>query len=560
VFSVASDREARSTRPAGGGIARLLRAEWLIVAAVTAVVAVNAAGLLGIAAARRGGREEAGRLFQVQTEAHARVLESRLSALRADLAFLAGSSALSRVAREEPRTSETDWRRGTAEATLLVFLRGHPEVKHLAVVEGRDRTWVAASRRGGVPVLWRARGEASPIADLLPVAEGQERRLRAVMAQEAATSSAAAPRVVVELEAGVLLQADEAAAGLGCRLRDASGRRLGPSDPPARDGRPAEGHRLTAEALVRAEGWSAPSPWSLSCDRDVGLGGPLEPVAARSRRALALNLVVMTLAVLLGVIAVQQARRRERLEAEARERLRVQELEQQLFHAERLGTVGRLAAGLAHELNNPLEGMANYLALARTHLGAGDSAALRRDLDLVRQGLERAAGIVRQVLDRASRADAPQTAVELTAVVQQAVDFVRSWPEFRGIDFQVEPPEGPLLVWGRPVMLGQVLLNLLRNACEAQPRGGEVRVKAVRQGTEGRIEVADRGPGVPASDRARIFEPFYSTKSSTGLGLSVCEAIVRQHHGRLELLEREGGGAAFALTLPLQERGEARPA
>src|SRR6185436_19695841 len=105
--------------------------------------------------------------------------------------------------------------------------------------------------------------------------------------------------------------------------------------------------------------------------------------------------------------------------------------------------------------------------VARSHLATGDAAALRRDLDLVRQGLDRAAGVVRQVLDHATRTDAPPTEVELTAVVKQTVDFVRSRPEFRAIEFQVEVGEGPLVVRGRPVMIGQVLLNLLRNACEA---------------------------------------------------------------------------------------------
>ena len=105
-----------------------------------------------------------------------------------------------------------------------------------------------------------------------------------------------------------------------------------------------------------------------------------EPIFARYRTTFALNLAVMALALLLGGFAVQQARSRAGLEARAAEEARVRELERRLFHAERLSTVGRLAAGIAHEINNPLEGMANYLALARDASARGDSEAAARHL------------------------------------------------------------------------------------------------------------------------------------------------------------------------------------
>jgi signal transduction histidine kinase len=95
-----------------------------------------------------------------------------------------------------------------------------------------------------------------------------------------------------------------------------------------------------------------------------------------------------------------------------------------------------------------------------------------------------------------------------------------------------------------------VVLNLIVNACEALPGGGVVRVSSVPVECSVRAEVADRGPGIAAADRERIFEPFFSTKNSTGLGLSNCHAIVRQHGGRLEARPRPGGGSVFQLTLP----------
>jgi len=259
---------------------------------------------------------------------------------------------------------------------------------------------------------------------------------------------------------------------------------------------------------------------------------------------------VMALTLLLGSFAIQQARRRERLEAAAHEEARVRELERQLFHAERLGTVGRLAAGMAHEINNPLEGMSNYLSLARADLAQGDVAAARGRLERIEEGIERAAGIVRQVLAHADPAAAPSSPVEVNSVLQQTVEFVRSRREFGAIDFGVDLGPAPLVVRGSPVMLGQVALNLVINACEAQPRGGEVRVRSWQENGHVLVEIADRGPGVPAEASARIFEPFFSTKQSTGLGLSICHSIVRQHEGELSVQDRPGGGALFRMRLP----------
>jgi two-component system C4-dicarboxylate transport sensor histidine kinase DctB len=250
---------------------------------------------------------------------------------------------------------------------------------------------------------------------------------------------------------------------------------------------------------------------------------------------------------------VQQARRRAGLEARAAEEARVRELERQLFHAERLTTVGRLAAGIAHEINNPLEGMSNYLTLARDALSRADVEAASRHVGAVKEGLDRAAGIVRQVLAHADPAKAPRTPVDLNQVLRETEQFVQLRKEFRHVEFALDLSSEPLVVQGSPVMLGQVAMNLIVNACEVQPGKGEVRVTSRREGPNVVAEFADRGPGIPESDRQRVFEPFFSTRDSTGLGLSICHTIVRQHDGELEVAPRAGGGSVFRLRLPARE-------
>jgi signal transduction histidine kinase len=519
------------------------------VLAVFAVAVVAAAGVWGIAESRRSAADEASRLFRVETDARARALESLLAGVRADLAFLAGSPPVVRLVSPGESAADADFRRQAAEAALLLFLRAHPEVTRLAVQGAQGESLLLTGRRGGVPVLWvstQPTGQEGPA-----LAPGRVRLATFVPSGSPPPGAPAETRAGIDAEIapGLLLEREDAPLGGArhCEIFDSARTRL------ARAGAaPPEGARpLAAAASVSAEGWSMPAPWSLACVQPVDAAVALvAPVADRYRTSLILNLVVMALTVLLGVLAVREVGRRERLEAVAREEARVRELERQLFHAERLTTVGRLAAGIAHEINNPLEGMTNYLALARESLERGDLEASRRRLDGVREGLERAALVVRQVLAHADPAQAPRSPVDLNRVLLETADFVRSRREFAGIRFETALAPQELLVEGSPIMIGQVAMNLIVNACEAQPEGGEVAVATRREGGLAVAEVKDRGPGVPAEAAARIFEPFFSTKNSTGLGLSICHSIVRQHGGDLSVHAREGGGAVFRMSLP----------
>jgi signal transduction histidine kinase len=536
--------------------ARVLRASsgWLTLIALVAVAAVNLAGLWGIHVARQGARDEARRDFEQDVAARASRLERRLSEVRADLAFLGASPTIARLG-DPGRDPATALPRQAAESALLLFLRGNAEVVRISIASAAGTPLVHLGRRGGVPVLWVS---ASPTGEEGAAVDPRRPRLIARLPQgEASRPLAGGVSIETEVEVASLLDPGDGAtesSPRACELRDAGGALLGrfPPGPRAQAVQAAE----PSQASVRADGWSAPGPLTLACRRaGTAASGFAEPIFARYRTTFALNLAVMALALLLGGFAVQQARTRGRLEARAAEEARVRELERRLFHAERLTTVGRLAAGIAHELNNPLEGMSNYLALARDASARGDAEAAARHLAAVKQGLERAAGIVRQVLAHADPAKAPMTPVDLNGVLRETGEFVRSRREFGHVDLVLELGADPVVVLGSPVMLGQVAMNLIVNGCEAQPTRGEVRVVSRREGGQAVVEFMDRGPGIAEPDRQRVFEPFFSTKDSTGLGLSICHTIVGQHGGELSVASRPGGGTTFRMRLPAREGG-----
>ncbi|HLV01361.1 MAG TPA: HAMP domain-containing sensor histidine kinase, partial [Acidobacteriota bacterium] len=132
----------------------------------------------------------------------------------------------------------------------------------------------------------------------------------------------------------------------------------------------------------------------------------------------------------------------------------------------------------------------------------------------------------------------------------------KSSPLFSNIDLQFHFEEGDYRVKGNPVTLGQVSLNLLLNAAQVQPNGGEVRVEGSTGESKVVIKVIDRGPGISEEAMSHLFEPFYSGRSSTGLGLSLCLGIIRQHGGSIKAENRPKGGASFMVTLPALRSSE----
>jgi PAS domain S-box-containing protein len=235
-------------------------------------------------------------------------------------------------------------------------------------------------------------------------------------------------------------------------------------------------------------------------------------------------------------------------------------LEQVLFDSEKLAATGRLAASIAHEINNPLEAVQNALYLLQKEFG--EDSSKRPYLDIAARETQRMSRILRQMLGFYRQQEA-MGETDLNALVEEAAGLVAKRLRERGVRIASQLDPGLPRIRASADQLKQVLLNLLLNAADSMPKGGTITV-ATQAGagaeTEvfGRdavqIQVRDTGEGIPDDVLARIFEPFFSTKpgKGTGLGLWVSQGIVQSHGGTMRVRSRLGRGTTFMITLPVQ--------
>jgi len=228
-------------------------------------------------------------------------------------------------------------------------------------------------------------------------------------------------------------------------------------------------------------------------------------------------------------------------------------LHEELRRRERLAFLGELAASVAHEVNNPLDGVQNCSRILRRSLG--DPQRAGQMLDLIDSGLERIELIVRRLLTLAREHVIRPSKVRMAEVVESAIAAIASKMESRGIRIvcQFDEDGAPAIV--DRALLEQVFVNLMLNAIDSMPNGGELTV-AVREeagATGWCIEVADRGLGISEDVLPHIFEPFFTTKTGgkgTGLGLAIAARIVDAHRGALHVAARDGGGTVFTVCIP----------
>lgn len=238
-------------------------------------------------------------------------------------------------------------------------------------------------------------------------------------------------------------------------------------------------------------------------------------------------------------------------------------LEEQMRRSERLAAVSVMAGGIAHELNNPLSILGNRIELMQREAVRRDvGVPMLEDLEVLRKHVGRI-GSVTSDLIKFAREDADELeAVDVNSVVRRVTRLLGKVFVEAGLHLEVEAGEPIPCVLGSESVVETMLVNLLLNAQQATPAGGRVRVVTRRGELERtvRIEVHDSGPGVPEDIRRRVFEPFFTTKAEqggTGLGLAVCRALVDRLGGKLELDNRNGGGASFVISLPRKVESQA---
>ncbi len=223
----------------------------------------------------------------------------------------------------------------------------------------------------------------------------------------------------------------------------------------------------------------------------------------------------------------------------------------ELVSSDRLATVGKLAAGVAHEVGNPLSGILGYLSLLRSR--AGGSA---ETLDLVKRieaEVHRIDQIVRSLLELGRPSRGEPGPIELSGLIDSSVKLLSSGPEFRNLQWRVAV-EPSLFARCESGPLSQVLINLLINAAQAMAGQGALELTASSVEGHAELRVRDHGPGLPPEVEGRLFEPFFTTKAAgkgTGLGLAVSRHLVEAMGGQLSAANHPEGGAVFTVRLLL---------
>jgi signal transduction histidine kinase len=309
--------------------------------------------------------------------------------------------------------------------------------------------------------------------------------------------------------------------------------------------------------------WLVGRPMRLLADKAQRIGdGDLEqPLVLEQRDEIG------ELAQEINAMCERLAQARAEVKEAAENRVRALE---QLRHAERLITVGTLAAGIAHELGTPLN-----VVLARAKMvaeGESEGEAARRDGRIIGEQVERITRIIQSLLDFARRRPPRVTECDLTALCSSSAELITTLARKQNVRVEVLGTESPLVARVDPGQIQQVLTNLLMNAVQAQPRGGVVRlsVQQVGEPPAGKqlassgpfyvLRVQDEGPGMTPEAQRQAFEPFFTTKDvgqGTGLGLSVVHGIVEEHGGAVVIDSELGRGTSVSVCLPSRSESAA---
>ena len=227
-------------------------------------------------------------------------------------------------------------------------------------------------------------------------------------------------------------------------------------------------------------------------------------------------------------------------------------LEAQLNHAERLSSVGLMAAGIAHEVNTPLTGIASYAEMLSKEI---KERRAKNILMKIQEQAFRASNIVSNLLNLSRRQSLTTVIIDLHDVIDNSIKLLK--PHFKDTnivikkDFQIDN----FIIKGNEAKLQQLIINLLLNARDAMNNGGKIIIKTWQEGEFNYFSIEDGGKGIPESIQDKIFDPFFTTKSlskGTGLGLSLCYNIAKEHFGMITFKSKEGEGTTFIVSFPIE--------
>jgi two-component system, NtrC family, sensor kinase len=238
-------------------------------------------------------------------------------------------------------------------------------------------------------------------------------------------------------------------------------------------------------------------------------------------------------------------------------RLDVLHAERQVWHAERLAAIGRLASGLAHEINNPINGVRNCIFAIKAD--PQNQTQTAEYLEMMDEGLTHASGVIEKLLGFARKQQSGLAPVVLNDAVDSVVRLVRFKLEQKNITLETDLPADLPAVMADRQLMKEVIMNLLINAVDAVPDGGIIRITTLAEDKKVQLKVHDRGHGIPGEIQDQIFDPFFTTNGTgegTGLGLSISLGIVQAHGGTLSVSSSPENGTTFTIQLPMETQDE----
>jgi two-component system NtrC family sensor kinase len=247
------------------------------------------------------------------------------------------------------------------------------------------------------------------------------------------------------------------------------------------------------------------------------------------------------------------------LEVKVKERTEeVKKIHSQLFRSEKLASLGKLAAGVAHEINNPLTGILTNSSLLLDDLAKDDPR--REDVDVIVKETIRCREIVKRLLDFARQTKPQKQLININGIIENIILLVRNQTSFRNISIEKILSDTIPEIMADKDQIQQVFINIIINASEAMSKGGSLKIESQLSRAADTIFVkfTDTGPGIPDHMKEKIFDPFFTTKEQgTGLGLSISYGIIEQHGGDIDVESVLGGGTTFTIKLPvsMQEAG-----